>query len=106
FRRVLFRSDHADWADAKFTLAADNAGKRPLAHVPNNRAPYILTPKPSPSPRINGAKIVGVRPGHPFLFTIAATGDRPMQFSVDGLPDGLKLNDQTITGSINNPGEH
>ena len=34
----------------------------------------ILTPKPSAFPRINGAKVFGVRPGHPVLFTIAATG--------------------------------
>src|SRR5215831_6742182 len=40
----------------------------------------ILTPKPPATPRINGATIFGVRPGHPVLFTIAATGDRPMQF--------------------------
>ncbi len=37
----------------------------------------ILTPKPPETPRINGAKIFGVRPGHPFLFTIPATGRRP-----------------------------
>jgi hypothetical protein len=30
----------------------------------------ILTPKPGPAPRINGAKIFGVRPGSPFLYTI------------------------------------
>src|ERR1035441_5482371 len=46
----------------------------------------ILTPKASPKPRINGAKVFGVRPGHPFLFTVAATGERPMTFSAKALP--------------------
>jgi alpha-galactosidase len=27
---------------------------------------YILTPKTGPAPRINGPKIFGVRPGHPY----------------------------------------
>ena len=44
--------------------------------------PEILTPPPAPEPRINGAKVFGVRPGHPVLYTIAATGRRPMKFSI------------------------
>jgi alpha-galactosidase len=68
----------------------------------------VLTPKPSPKPKINGAKIFGVRPGAPFQYTIAATGNRPMSFSVNGLPNGLKLNKKTgiITGSLNVKGEY
>ena len=46
----------------------------------------ILTPKPGPAPRINGARVFGVRPGTPFLFTIAATGERPMGFGPKGCP--------------------
>ncbi len=62
----------------------------------------ILTPPPAPQPRINGAKVFGVRPGHPVLYTIAATGKRPMEFSADNLPEGLQLNEQTghIRGSL------
>jgi len=37
----------------------------------------ILTPPPGPQPRINGARVFGVRPGRPLLYTIAATGRRP-----------------------------
>ena len=48
----------------------------------------IRTPQPAMQPRINGAMVFGVRPGHPFLYTIAATGRRPMQFAADGLPGG------------------
>ncbi|MCX6134307.1 MAG: putative Ig domain-containing protein [Ignavibacteriales bacterium] len=71
-----------------------------------NATPYVLTPKPSPGPRINSARVFGVRPGSPFLYTIAATGDRPMEFSVEGLPDGLSLDKNTgrITGTVSKKG--
>jgi alpha-galactosidase len=52
-------------------------------------APYILTPPAPATPRINGANVFGVRPGSPFLFTIPATGDRPMEFSVKNIPDNF-----------------
>ena len=66
----------------------------------------ILTPKPGPAPRINGARAFGVRPGSPFLFTIAATGERPMRFGAEGLPSGLLLDPETgrISGSVAVPG--
>ena len=68
----------------------------------------VLTPKPGPEPRINGAKVFGVRPGNPCLYTIAATGERPMEFSVKGLPRGLKLDKDTgrVTGLLNKAGEY
>jgi alpha-galactosidase len=68
----------------------------------------ILTPKSSPKPRINGAKVFGARPGNPFLFTIAVTGERPMTFSAKGLPAGLQLDAQSgrITGMLTEGGEH
>lgn len=70
--------------------------------------PYILTPKPSPHPRINGAFVFGVRPGSPFLYKIAATGERPMQYAVENLPAGLKLDASSgiITGSIDKAGPY
>lgn len=69
---------------------------------------FILTPPPSEAPRINGAKVFGVRPGSPFMFTIAATGIRPMKFSATGLPKGLSLNSKKgfITGSITTKGTY
>src|SRR5436305_1003715 len=71
-------------------------------------APEIRTPKAAATPRINGPAIFGVRPGNPFLYHIPATGERPMTFSVSGLPDGLNLDAQTgnITGSIAKPGDY
>ena len=99
--------DHADWANAKFETAAGKlttvAGEPKMAAV----APYILTPAAPATPRINGANIFGVRPGSPFLFMIAATGDRPMEFLAANLPDGLQLDPQTgrITGALKAKGE-
>ncbi len=70
--------------------------------------PYILTPRPSDKPQINGAKVFGVRPGAPFLYTIPTSGKRPMTFKVNKLPKGLKLDSSTgiITGSIKKAGEY
>ena len=68
----------------------------------------VLTPKPGPAPRINGAKIFGVRPGSPFLFQIPATGERPMTFGVKNLPEGLRVDAQTgqITGKLDKRGTY
>ena len=60
--------------------------------------PYILTPKPGPRPSINGASVFGVRPGHPLLFKVAATGNKPMRFAAANLPDGVTLD--TTTGIL------
>jgi alpha-galactosidase len=97
-------SDHADWADASFTYS----GKAPAIHMPAVKQPYVLTPKAKPEPRINGAKVFGVRPDHLLLYTIAASGERPMKFSADHLPEGLSLDPQTghITGRLSERGEH
>lgn len=70
--------------------------------------PYILTPLPPATPRINGAKIFGVRPGSPFLFKIPATGQKPLSYSVQHLPAGLKIDSTTgiITGKLLKPGTY
>lgn len=68
----------------------------------------ILTPKPGPKPRINGTKIFGVRLQSPFLFKIAATGDKPLKYEEMNLPGGLKCDPATgqLSGSINKPGTY
>ncbi|MDB6114888.1 MAG: Alpha-galactosidase [Lacunisphaera sp.] len=68
----------------------------------------ILTPPPGAQPRINSARIFGVRPGSPFLFRIAATGTRPLIYSASALPAGLTLDPATgiITGMLAQSGEH
>lgn len=70
--------------------------------------PYILTPTASPKPKINGATVTGVRPGHPFLFRVPATGKRPMEFFARDLPEGLHIDRETgiITGKINTTGTY
>jgi len=95
--------DHSDWADAKFETAD---GAKLITFNPVSSVPYILTPKPEVTPKINSAGVYGVRPGSPFLFRIAATGDRPMIFTVKNLPKGLTIDSQTgiITGKIDTKG--
>jgi alpha-galactosidase len=63
---------------------------------------YILTPKASEVAQIHGPSVFGVSPSTPFLYTIPATGKRPLQFSVEGLPKGLNVNENTgvISGII------
>ena len=96
--------DHADWANAKLEMAG---GEPVTVEAPREEA-VILTPKAPATPRINGARVFGVRPGSPVLYTIAATGERPMEFSARNLPDGLKLDSRTgkITGKLSEKGEY
>ncbi len=96
--------DHADWADAKLRVT----GKDPHAISPTVFDRYILTPEPPRTPRINGACVFGVRPASPLLYTIPATGDRPMTFAVKDLPPGLSVDKNTgiITGALNKKGTH
>jgi len=91
--------DHADWAEA----VLEYSGAKPeTIQVP---APprIVLTPKAGPAPRINDASVFGVRPGNPFLYSIPATGTRPMAFAADGLPAGLSLD--AATGVLKDKGE-
>jgi alpha-galactosidase len=55
----------------------------------------ILTPRPGPAPRINGAKVYGARPGKPFVYRMPCTGERPMRFRAAGLPQGLTLEESS-----------
>jgi alpha-galactosidase len=88
---------HTDWADAKITYS----GKKPTAVAAPVEEPYILTPAPAKTPRINSAKVYGVRPGRPVIYKIAVTGERPITYAAAGLPDGLTLDEKTgvITGN-------
>ncbi|HEV2436089.1 MAG TPA: putative Ig domain-containing protein [Verrucomicrobiae bacterium] len=71
-------------------------------------ASEIRTPPAPPTPRINGPDIFGVRPRHPFLYHIPATGNRPMTFSVENLPAGLQVDPATgeITGQLDKTGDY
>lgn len=83
------------------------AQKTDLAPSPVSSAqPGILTPPAAHTPAIHGPTIFGVRPGSPFLYTIPATGDRPLHFGACNLPAGLQLDANTgrITGTLQAPG--
>jgi alpha-galactosidase len=96
--------DNADWAGATFEVT----GEQPETIDAPREEAVILTPRPPRPPRINGPKVFGVRPGSPFLFTIPATGERPMEFSARDLPAGLSLDPTNgrITGSVKEKGEY
>ena len=55
------------------------------------REKEILTPEAPRVPRINGAKIYGIRPGKKFIYLIPCQGERPLKFKIEGLPVGLVL---------------
>jgi alpha-galactosidase len=94
-------SDHADWAEARLTLAP-GAQQTPVAF------PLVFGPEPvlmretSQEPAIHAPRITGATPGLPFLFRIPASGAPPMRFEAENLPAGLKLNPRTgvITGAL------
>ena len=64
------------WADPEFTISG-NANKV-QAFIEKAE---ISTPQVGPEPKINGARVFGIRPNSPFMFTIPSTGNRPMEFS-------------------------
>ncbi|RYF87045.1 MAG: alpha-galactosidase [Chitinophagaceae bacterium] len=98
--------NYADWADARL----DFSGEKPvaLANVVNAKQFGILTPPAPKKPRINGPEVYGVRPGSPLNYRIPATGIRPIQFSVEKLPQSLQVDKSTgiITGTISQKGRY
>jgi alpha-galactosidase len=86
----------------------DSVRNRYIASKIIDATPVILTPKPSGRAQIHGPAIFGVRPEHPFIYTIPATGDRPIRFSVQGLPRGLHCDSLTgrITGALRKRGKY
>ncbi len=90
---------HTNWANAQFVMLGNSLPK----NIPNSDEKYILTPPVAKAPRINSPKVFGARPGNPFLFTVVATGEAPIQYSVSNLPKGLSIDSKTgiITGVLN-----
>ena len=70
--------------------------------------PYILTPPAPAAPRYNGPLVFGVRPGSPVIFRLAFSGERPMKFAVEGLPEGVVLDADkgVLSGSCQTVGEY
>jgi len=96
--------DHADWADAQI----EYTGEAPKSATLPVESAEILTPKPAATPRITGAAVFGVRPGSPILYTVSATGDKPMKFAASGLPEGASFDATTgqLSGSVKQPGTY
>jgi alpha-galactosidase len=96
--------DHSDWLEAYIEYRQDS----PVAIEPPVPEPYILTPPGSEHPRINGPSVFGATPGRPFLYKIAATGQKPLTYSVEKLPATLHLDAATgvITGIAPGSGEY
>lgn len=84
--------DHADWANAFFTM---QDGARPKPAELGRDQLGILTPPVAPAPRINGAKVYGVRPGRPIVWRLPVSGERPMTIAAEGLPEGATFNAAT-----------
>ena len=74
----------------------------------NPANPDIYTLHPKIKPRINGPLIYGCRPGNPFIYRIPCQGKRPITFSIEGLPSGLKYDPVSgiITGNAPDKGEY
>lgn len=58
----------------------------------------------SGAPKINLASVFGASPQKPFLLRIPVTGERPIRYGAQDLPDGLILRDNIITGQVSEVG--
>ena len=99
--------DHADWLNVRIDTRGEVTPIQVWA-TPVWKEKYVVTPSAPATPIINNPLVFGARPGNPFLWSIMATGDRPMHFEAIGLPKGLKLNSNTgrITGVVRQKGEY
>lgn len=105
------------YCDGKLRFMANVAHRREnatylyeIVDEPLPRQLGILTPPPKKAPRINGARVIGVRPGSPVFHKIAVTGEEPLEISVKIPPTapGLKFDPATrmVSGSVADAGVH
>ena len=97
--------DHADWCQAFFT-AEDGAKIEPVQNAVEQLG--ILSPKIPKTPRINGPKVFGVGPDHPIIYRLPVSGERPMEFKAENLPEGTSFDKETgiLTGSVKKEGTY
>ncbi|HTX88649.1 MAG TPA: putative Ig domain-containing protein [Bacteroidales bacterium] len=103
--RMRFLTDPQKPCYAELTFTETTTGHRVTETL---EVPYIWTPAPTPQPRINGARVFGVRVWSPFRFKVPATGQPPLKYSAEGLPQGLKIDSLSgqITGMLSKKGEY
>ena len=60
------------------------------------------------SPAMNGAAVIGVRPGVPVLFKVPASGPGSIAYSATGMPSGLNTDQRSgiITGRLDGPRDY
>lgn len=58
------------------------------------------------APKINLPSVFGASPKKPFLMRIGASGERPIKFSAENLPEGLKLRENVIEGAVLKSGKY
>ena len=93
-----------------FLLAAGTLSAQivsPNTNLDSRELQIIAAAKPDAAPHFNGARLIGIQPGTPFLHALAVSGRRPVVFSAKKLPAGLKLDSATgiISGSLARAGE-
>lgn len=84
----------------------DGTSKKSIQAVYNPK--YILTPKAPAAPRFNTTGVFGVRPGSPVIYRFPVSGERPMKFSIENLPNGLTLDAEkgVLSGSLRRGGDY
>jgi alpha-galactosidase len=97
--------DYSDWAEG--TIVYSGEQPKTTTGAPDEKA-VILTPPSPVAPRINGSSVFGVRAGHPVLYHVPVTGERPVKVWVEGLPEGLTFDPtrQELAGILSENGSH
>jgi hypothetical protein len=92
---------------AALNLSTAQTAAPNLNHSPREQQ-IVAASKADAKPQFNGAKVIGIHPGLPLIYSLAVSGERPVSFSAKNLPRGLKLDSQTgiITGALGKNGEY
>lgn len=57
------------------------------------------------APRITAPSVFGASPNKPFLWRVPVLGERPVSIEAEGLPEGLRLEGNTVRGFTSRRGE-